>query len=83
MTNDQAHTIARCLTPAQRSTILHMDEKPAMLGCSQGCAKRLSIAKTNRPALVTEVVEGDGWPNEYGLNADGLAVKAALERIAA
>ncbi len=83
MNEQEAFVIARVITPAQRSTILHMDDKPAMLGCSQGCAKRLSVAKTTRPALVVEVIEGDGWPNEYALNADGLAVKAALERIAA
>lgn len=71
-----AKAIASRLSCGQRSTILGLDEKPAVLGCSEPCAIGLAKGKAKRPALVTRVP--DKPYARFHLNADGLAVKAAL-----
>lgn len=83
MTNDDANRIAAALTPGQRSTILGLDADPAILGCAEPTAIRLTKPVRSRPALTVQTPGGDEWPHEFALNLDGLAVKAALERIAA
>lgn len=80
MTDDDANRIAAALTPGQRSTILGLDAHPAILGCAEPTAIRLTKPVRSRPALTFLMHGCDGWPHEFALNADGLAVKAALER---
>ena len=72
-----AHAIARMLSRGQRSAIAGMDETPAVLGCSEPCAIGLAKGKAKRPALVMRT---PGKPYaRFHLNADGLAVKAAIQ----
>jgi len=88
----QANIIARTLSPGQKMTIENMDGKPAVLGCSEKTAIRLLAAKTTRPALTVRtpprgpILPGPSYRPEqqyhsFHLNADGLAVKAAIARL--
>lgn len=65
------------LSAGQKSAIKNLYAEPALLGCSEPYAKRLSVPTTLRPALTFAVDGGDGFKH-YGLTKDGLAVKEAL-----
>lgn len=74
-----AATVARMLSRGQRQALAALDSTPAVLGCSEPVAVGLAKAKAKRPALVVRL---PGKPYaQFHLNADGLAVQAALKDI--
>lgn len=79
MTGEEAARIAAKLTRGQRSTIVSLGHEPDMLGCAEATAARLTKATGSRPALTLRSDDANGF-RLFALNADGLAVKAALER---
>lgn len=79
MSAPDVQMIARRLTPAQRSTVVGLDDVDFyVLGCAADTARRLTRGGNRRPPLV-EVKRGErGTTPRYRLTNLGVRVKAAL-----
>ena len=71
-----ASAIAARLSRGQRSTLLALDDVPAMLGCAEPCAIGLAKPTSRRGALT--VATGVGLERRFALTTEGEAVKAEL-----
>lgn len=73
--------IALRLSDGQASILRGLDGEPAVLGCGEDVAIRLTVGNTRRPPLVIcEMIEAE---STYTLNDMGRAVKAVLLELGA
>ena len=79
MIEEMAEQIITRLSAGQKSCIMNLDCEPTILGCSEPTAKRLAVATTGRPALVTRTrIAGEEYAR-FSLNEDGLQIQSKLD----
>lgn len=75
---DLHDTVAKALSPGQRSCILNLSDTFQILGCSEPVANRLCSGTPGRPALVEEGGRKDGF-RTFRLNSLGLTIRDILQ----